>query len=189
MRITTKTGDTGQTALFGGSRVDKDHIRIECNGLIDEANTRIGFILVELSPEHRWYNGLIKIQRDIMMIMSHVATPPNCAKPNKKPHPEAGLKNCEDWINQLNEMMGDEKLAFVLPGGNRLSALCHSARTGFRTAERKLVSLNKQEELPRYILKYINRLSDLFYMLSMEELKHSKVDAQKFMLFPSEKKK
>jgi len=80
MRITTRTGDLGQTSLFGGSRVDKDHIRIECNGLIDEANTRVGLILAELTINHRWYSGLIKIQRDLMLIMSHVATPLNCSK-------------------------------------------------------------------------------------------------------------
>jgi len=102
---------------------------------------------------------------------------------------ESGVEACENWITEINEYLSDEKLAFVLPGGNRISALCHQARTGFRTAERKLVTLNKNESVQAYILIYMNRLSDLFYMLAIEELKHSNINTEKFMLFPSQKRK
>lgn len=187
MSITTKTGDKGTTALFGGSRVDKDHIRIECNGLIDEANTRIGLLIAELNVEHDWISGLLKIQRDIMLIMSHIATPVNCSKPNTKPHPENGIEACENWIAALNEFLKNEKLAFVLPGGTKVSALCHFVRTAVRSAERKIISLNKEEKVPQYILEYFNRMSDLFYLLAMAELKMKNVKAEKFMIFPSQK--
>lgn len=189
MAITTKTGDTGQTSLFGGSRVDKDHKRIECNGLVDELNTRIGLLLAELPENNLWEKKLLSIQRDIMLMMSHIATPADCEKPNKKPHPEKGLLACDSWIEELNDFMSDEKLAFVLPGGNKVSALCHLVRTGARTAERSLVGLNRIETVPTYILSYFNRLSDLFYLLAVAELKSSGVKTEKFMLFPSQKLK
>lgn len=189
MAITTKTGDTGSTSLFGENRVDKDHIRIECNGLIDEANCRIGLLISELGESHSWTMGLIEIQRNIMLIMSHIATPANSSKLNKKPHPEKGLLECETWISELNELLKDDKLAFVLPGGNKVAALCHMVRTGIRTAERKIISLHKVESVQTYILQYFNRLSDLFYLLAIAELKLNDIQANKFMLFPSQKSK
>lgn len=187
MAITTKTGDSGQTSLFGGSRVDKDHQRIESNGLVDELNARIGMLLAELPENNEWEKRLLGIQRDLMLMMSHIATPAHCEKPNKKPHPEKGLLECEHWIIELTDYMSDEKLAFVLPGGNKISALCHLARTAARSAERALVTLNKIELVASYILSYLNRLSDLFYLLAVAELKSSGVKAEKFMLFPSQK--
>ncbi|MGQ1947837.1 cob(I)yrinic acid a,c-diamide adenosyltransferase [Geofilum sp. OHC36d9] len=189
MRITTKTGDQGQTALFGGGRVSKNHIRIRCNGRIDEANVRIGLLLAELPENHNWKTRLISIQRDLMLIMSHIATPEDSPKPNKKPHPEQGLKACEVWIDELNDYLKDEKLAFVLPGGNKISALCHFVRTGVRSSERTLVELGQTHPVPAYILQYFNRLSDLFYLLAITGLKQDNIKAEKFMLFPSQKTK
>lgn len=189
MAITTKTGDAGQTSLFGGSRVDKDHIRLECNGLIDEANSRIGLLIAELEENHTWEKELTGIQQNFMLIMSHIATPANCSKPNKKPHPEKCVEDCEAWITELTVNLKDEKLAFVLPGGNKIAALCHLVRTGIRTAERKTITLHKTEPVPSYILQYFNRLSDLFYLLAMVELKAKNIRPDKFMLFPSQKSK
>ena len=187
MRITTKSGDKGETSLFGGSRVSKNHIRIRCNGLADEANVRIGMLLTELPEDHPWKARLINIQRDLMLMMSHIATPPNTLKENKKPHAEKGLAACESWIEELNDFLCDEKLAFVLPGGNKISSLCHFVRTGIRTAERELVALSLKETVPDYLLRYFNRMSDLFYLLAISELKKSQVKTEKFRLFPSQK--
>ena len=189
MAITTKTGDTGQTSLFGGSRVSKNHIRIRCNGLIDEVNVRIGMLLSELPDNHKWESSLLRIQRDIMLMMSHIATPVDSPKPNNKPHAGKGLTACETWIEELNNFLKDEKLAFVLPGGNKVASLCHFVRTGIRTAERELVELNQIEPVADYILQYFNRMSDLFYLLAIVELKQSDVKVEKFMLFPSQKSK
>lgn len=189
MAITTKTGDAGQTSLFGGSRVRKNHIRIRCNGLIDEANVRMGMLLAELPGDHKWEAGLLRIQRDLMLMMSHIATPANSPGLNKKPHAEEGLAICEIWIKELNDFLKDEKLAFVLPGGNKVSSLCHFVRTGIRTAERELVELKEIEPVPDYILPYFNRMSDLFYLLSIAELKQSQAKVEKFILFPSQKSK
>lgn len=189
MRITTKTGDKGETALFGGSRVNKNHIRIRCNGLIDEVNVRIGMLLAELPGNHPWEARLLRIQRDLMLMMSHIATPADASAPNKKPHAEEGLAACDGWIEELNDFFGDEKLAFVLPGGNKVSSLCHFVRTGVRMAERELVELGQAEAVPPYMLQYVNRMSDLFYLLAIAELKQSQVKVEKFMLFPSQKNK
>ncbi|AHW58552.1 ATP:cob(I)alamin adenosyltransferase [Draconibacterium orientale] len=189
MAITTKTGDTGQTALFGGNRVGKSHIRIRCNGLIDEVNVRIGMLLAELPENHQWGKGLLRIQRDMMLMMSHIATPVDSPKPNNKPHAEKGLRACETWIEALNDFLKDEKLAFVLPGGNKVASLCHFVRTGIRTAERELVELNQVEQVADYILQYFNRMSDLFYLLAIVELKQNNVKVAKFRLFPSQKSK
>lgn len=189
MAITTKTGDNGQTSLFGGVRVDKDHIRIECNGLIDELNTRIGLLMMELGQSHEWHSKLLRFQKKIMLIMSHIATPINCPKENKKAHPKQVVADCELWIDTLLKAFENEKLAFVVPGGNRIAAHCHFARTGARTVERKLISLNKTEPLPDYILKFFNRLSDLFYLLAITAMKQSGENVEKFMVFPSQKSK
>lgn len=187
MAITTKTGDEGRTSLFGGVRVDKDNIRIECNGLIDELNSRIGMVRVHLPNDGVWHEKLHKIQNYLMIIMSHIATIPESPKENKRPHPTDCTLFCEHWIEELIKEMGDEKLAFLLPGGNIISANCHLARTAVRTAERYLVTLNKAEKLPDYILVFFNRLSDLFYLLATVELKRADIKPDKFMLFPSQK--
>ncbi len=189
MSITTKTGDNGQTSLFGGIRVDKDHIRIECNGLIDELNTRIGLLMMEIGQPHPWHQRLLQFQRHIMLMMSHIATPQNCPKENKKPHPAKAVLECDIWIEELLKVHKNEKLAFVLPGGNRIASYCHFARTGTRTAERKLITLNRQESVPGYILQFFNRLSDLFYLLAISASKDSEEGIEKFMLFPSQKNK
>jgi ATP:cob(I)alamin adenosyltransferase len=189
MSITTKKGDSGNTSLFGGKRVGKNTMRIECNGLIDEANTRIGMLMVEMEEEHPWREPLRCIQRDLMLMMSHIATPADCPKENKKLHPEKGVQRCEAWIQKLNKSLDKEKLAFVLPGGTRIAASCHFVRTAIRTAERQLVSLHNDIPLPDYILKYFNRLSDLFYLLAIAELTERNVKPERFMLFPSQKLK
>ncbi|NJK94421.1 MAG: ATP:cob(I)alamin adenosyltransferase [Bacteroidales bacterium] len=91
--------------------------------------------------------------------------------------------------SRINKNLKDEKLAFVLPGGNKVAALCHLVRTAIRTAERKMITLHKTEPVPSYVLQYFNRLSDLFYLLAMVELKGKNIRPDKFMLFPSQKSK
>ncbi len=187
MSITTKTGDRGETSLFGGMRVPKDHIRIECNGAIDELNSRIGLLRAHLSGDHPWQGRLLALQRDLMLMMSHIATPPDCTKENKKKHPDHGIEACEEWIIECKDHLSGHKLAFILPGGSIVSAQCHLIRTATRTAERLLVTLNRKELLPSYVLPYFNRISDLFYLLAMVDLKMNEIIPDQFMLFPSQK--
>lgn len=188
MRVTTKTGDKGKTSLNGGVRVEKDSHRIECNGLIDELNVRIGLLRVEMALDNDWQQPLARIQRDLMKMMSHIATTEASNYKNPVAHAEEGLALCEAWIEQLLKLLENVKLGFFLPGGTRISAVAHSCRTGARTAERCLVTLMRSEVVPEYIIKYLNRLSDLFYLLATIDVHNSKVDSELFMLFPGEKK-
>jgi cob(I)alamin adenosyltransferase len=170
MSVYTRTGDRGKTGIFGGRLVDKDDIRIECNGKLDEVNCTIGLIRVKLSAEHPWQERLYKIQVDIMDMMSHIATHFELRDKNPINRPIDGAKSCEEWIDAMLNEMPEPHDFFILPGGNEISALCHIVRTQMRTAERRLVTLNKSDAVDEFILKYINRLSDLFFVLARYEL-------------------
>ncbi len=182
MAIYKRTGDKGKTSLFGGMRVDKDHVRIEALGSLDEANSRIGYLRAKLDSRHPWQENLRRIQMDLMNLMSHVARPASSEKVNPNPLPEEGALFCEEWMEQLeSEMTPSEH--FLLPGGTEISALCHLVRTQLREAERRVVTLHRQEELPPPLLAYLNRLSDLFFVLSRHELHTSPLEEERWNLF------
>lgn len=183
MKIYTKKGDKGTTGLFGGSRVDKDDVRVECMGTLDEANSTIGLLRVKLGPEHSWQPNLQKIQKDMMDMMSHLARPSDAKKENKNPMPEDGAEFCETWIDNLESAMTSPSDYFLLPGGNEISALCHVVRTQIRRGERRLVSLRKTDEVHEAIPAYINRLSDLFFTLARAEMDKAGVAEEKWQLF------
>jgi cob(I)alamin adenosyltransferase len=183
MKIYTKTGDRGTTGIYGGMRVDKDDIRIEANGKLDEVNCTIGLLRVKLPENHAWQEGLYKFQVDLMDMMSHVATHSELREKNPINRPTDGDKYCEKWIDSMmNEMDGPHDY-FILPGGNEVSALCHVIRTQMRTAERRLISLNKVDPVDPYILRYINRLSDLFFAMARFELHSSGLEEEKLRPF------
>jgi len=183
MKIYTKKGDKGTTGLFGGSRVAKDDVRIECIGTLDEANSTIGVLRVKLGNDHEWQPNLHKIQKDLMDMMSHLARPSDAKKENKNPMPVDGAAFCEEWIDALEDAMTSPSDYFLLPGGNEVSALCHVARTQMRRGERRLVSLIKTDEVHEAIPAYINRLSDLFFTLARAEMDKAGVAEEKWQLF------
>ncbi|PSL27258.1 cob(I)yrinic acid a,c-diamide adenosyltransferase [Dyadobacter jiangsuensis] len=183
MKIYTKKGDKGTTGLFGGSRVSKDDVRIECIGTLDEANSTIGLLRVKLGSQHEWQPNLHKIQKDLMDMMSHLARPSDAKKENKNPMPVDGATFCEEWIDSLEAAMTSPSDYFLLPGGNEVSALCHIARTQMRRGERRLVSLIKTDEVHEAIPAYINRLSDLFFTLARAEMDKAGVAEEKWQLF------
>ncbi|MDR6804424.1 ATP:cob(I)alamin adenosyltransferase [Dyadobacter sp. BE34] len=183
MKIYTKKGDKGTTGLFGGSRVSKDDVRIECIGTLDEANSTIGLLRVKLGDGHEWQPNLHKIQKDLMDMMSHLARPSDAKKENKNPMPVDGATFCEEWIDALEAAMTSPSDYFLLPGGNEVSALCHVARTQLRRGERSLVSLIKTDEVHEAIPAYINRLSDLFFTLARAEMDKAGVAEEKWQLF------
>ena len=183
MKIYTKKGDKGTTGLFGGSRVDKDDVRIECIGTLDEANSTIGLLRVKLGADHEWQLNLQKIQKDLMDMMSHLARPSDAKKINTNPMPEDGAEFCEIWIDDLEQKMTSPSDYFLLPGGNEVSALCHMARTQIRRGERRLVSLQKTDEVNSAIPAYVNRLSDLFFTLARAEMDKAGVAEEKWQLF------
>lgn len=189
MKIYTKKGDRGTTALFGGSRVDKDDVRVESYGTLDEVNSTIGLLRAKLGPEHKWQPRLHKIQKDMMDMMSHLARPSDCKKENPNPKPEDGAAFCEEWIDELEAAMTSKSDYFLLPGGNEISALCHVVRTQLRRGERRLVSLMKVDTIEDYIPAYINRLSDLFFILARAEMDKAGVAEEKWQLFLYKRKK
>jgi ATP:cob(I)alamin adenosyltransferase len=183
MKIYTKKGDAGTTGLFGGSRVPKDDVRVECIGTLDEANSTLGLLRVKLGNEHAWQPNLHKIQKDLMDMMSHLARPSDTKKINPNPMPTEGAQFCEEWIDALEGAMKTASDYFLLPGGNEISALCHVVRTQMRRGERRLVSLMAVDAVDPAIPAYINRLSDLFFTLSRAEMDQAGVAEEKWQLF------
>lgn len=189
MKIYTKKGDTGKTGLFGGSRVYKDDVRVNCYGTLDEVNSTIGLLRAKIGMEHEWQSNLHKIQKDMMDMMSHLARPSDCKKINPNPKPTDGAEFCEQWIDELEAAMTTKSDYFLLPGGNEISALCHVVRTQMRRGERLLVSLIKEDEVDDYIPAYINRMSDLFFILGRAEMDKAGVAEEKWQLFLYKRKK
>lgn len=167
MKIYTKTGDQGSTGLFGGGRVPKDDIRVEAYGDVDELNAVIGMARsVEMMP--RIDEVLVPIQRDLFAIGALLATPD---RDKMAQHLEKARID-EGRIVELERAIddGDAELeplrAFIIPGGTPKAAALHVARTVCRRAERRVVTLQQQVELPPLAVIYLNRLSDLLFTLA-----------------------
>ncbi len=169
MRIYTRGGDKGHTGIHGGERVDKDDIRIEANGTLDELNAQIGIVRTLLPGEHEWQELLGRIQREMMTVMSNVATPSAIRVKNPNKISEDLVLFCEKQIDMLSEKMGDNSY-FVLPGGTPVSAHLHLARTIVRRAERRLCTLNRKDPVPPLIMQFVNRLSDLFFAMARYDI-------------------
>lgn len=188
MKIYTRGGDKGKTGIHGGQRVDKDDIRIEANGCIDELNSMIGIVRSFLPREHEWQSLLFTIQSELMIVMSHVATPSSIRDRNPNELKESLAALCEEYIDNLTDKMG-QSTSFILPGGNAVSAHLQMARTIARRAERRLWTLNKQDEVPETILRFINRLSDLFFTMARFEMFNDGVGEEKWHDFLYKRKK
>ncbi|RZW50060.1 MAG: cob(I)yrinic acid a,c-diamide adenosyltransferase [Flavobacteriaceae bacterium] len=171
MKIYTKTGDKGTTALFGGTRVPKHHIRIESYGTVDELNSHLGLVRDQKIDAHS-NKILLKIQDKLFTVGAILATDPE----------KAVLKSGKDRLNipkidlndiELLELEMDnmnESLPvmthFILPGGHQTVSFCHIARCVCRRAERLSVALNEIEPLDEHVLIYLNRLSDYLFVLA-----------------------
>jgi cob(I)alamin adenosyltransferase len=169
LRIYTRTGDAGDTGLFGGGRVAKSHPRVEAYGDVDELNATIGFARsIEQMP--RIDEVLVPIQRDLFAIGALLATPD---REKMKQHLEKARVD-EDRISQLEQAIddGDAELeplrSFIVPGGTPKAAALHVARTVCRRAERRVVALSEAgaDEIPGVVVIYLNRLSDLLFTLA-----------------------
>jgi len=164
-KIFTKTGDEGLTSIRGGVRLPKDDIRIEANGTLDELNALLGVVRTMLPNDNaEWQNLLHQLQREIMTVMSHVATPEGKTNPREL-HVEEWTQRMEQLISKMHDEMELQK-HFILPGGTLLSSHLQWARTVCRRAERRLWTLNRESSLNPEILKFMNRLSDLLFMMA-----------------------
>lgn len=170
MRIYTRGGDKGKTGIHGGQRVDKDNIRIEANGCVDELNSMIGVVRSFLPAEHEWQDLLFRVQSEIMVVMSHVATPSAIRDKNPNQLDTTIVSFLEEQIDELTRQMADKESYFILPGGTLVSSHLHLARTLARRSERRLWTLNREDELPPVILQFMNRLSDVFFIMARVEM-------------------
>ena len=167
MKIYTKTGDSGDTGLFGGGRVAKNHPRVEAYGDVDELNAVLGVVRAT-EPMPRVDDVLLPIQRDLFAIGALLATPD---REKMRQHldkariDEARIAELEGAIDA-----GDVELeplrAFIVPGGTPKAAALHVARTVCRRAERRVVQLSGETEIPSLVIIYLNRLSDLLFTLA-----------------------
>jgi cob(I)alamin adenosyltransferase len=165
-KIYTKTGDKGSTSLIGGARVPKSHIRIESYGTIDELNSFIGMVC-DLCNNEKINTWLREIQDRLFTIGSELATDPGKEVKMKLPdlHGE-DISWLEQRIDEMNEQL-PEMRSFILPGGDLASSTCHVARCVCRRAERICVGMQRENEhVPDLIIKYLNRLSDLLFVLA-----------------------
>ncbi len=170
MKIYTKSGDAGETSLFGGQRVSKGSLRIESYGTVDELNSAIGLArghgLSELN-EHI----AVQCQNDLFILGADLATPPH-RKSKIDRIGESHYKGLETFIDELDTKLEPLKF-FILPAGSPAAASLHLARTICRRAERIVIRASTQEEISEEIVIYLNRLSDLLFTMARYENKEA----------------
>lgn len=165
MKIYTKTGDSGETGLFGGARVSKDSARVEAYGAVDELNAVVGLVRSE-GLDDDLESLLEGIQSELFDVGGELAAVPE--KREKLSIPlvtEAEIEILEGAIDRADRELAP-LTTFVLPGGVRAASLLHQARTVCRRAERRVVTLRGTEEVRLDVVRYLNRLSDLFFTLA-----------------------
>jgi cob(I)alamin adenosyltransferase len=164
-RIYTKTGDDGTTGLGDRTRVPKDDIRIAATGTVDELNSILGLLLAHHPGMVDW--SLVRlIQNDLFDVGADLCTPLQDEKPGEKLRvTESQVQRLESAIDRLNESL-KPLTSFVLPGGSLAAAWCHQARTVCRRAEREVVTLGRRDKLNPQVVMYLNRLSDLLFVLA-----------------------
>ena len=165
-QIYTKTGDEGMTSLRDGVRVSKDDPRIETNGQIDQLNAHLGIVrsMLDETQDFASLQLILAVQRELMAIMSHIATPEDSVNPREL-HAAEITSQLEQAIDRA-----DYKGGFVVPGGgSQLAAFIHLARTQARTVERRLWSLHREHPVNKDVLVMMNRLSDYLFVLANEK--------------------
>jgi cob(I)alamin adenosyltransferase len=181
-RVYTRTGDRGETALVGGARVPKDSPRIVAYGTLDELNAAVGLARVfnaerlaaggPARERHAWLDDVLrKIQNQIFDLGSELATPPAAAYEGMFRVGEAEVTELEQLMDRCQQDLAPLK-SFVLPGGGRIQGFLHQARTVCRRAEREVLALSRAEPIGEWPLRYVNRLSDLFFVLGRWVGKH-----------------
>lgn len=167
MKIYTRTGDSGTTGLFGGERIKKNHLRIEAYGTVDETNSFLGLARSHSGshPEYPFLDGLLhRLQSELFIIGADFATPQD-SKASVPRIEEQHVIALEQDIDALQENLPTLK-HFILPGGTILSSTLHIARTVCRRAERAAVALQQVEPVNNLSITYLNRLSDLLFVLA-----------------------
>lgn len=175
-RIYTRSGDSGETGLGDGTRVSKDHPRVTSYGTVDELNSVLG-LLVAQQPDLAERDLILHVQNDLFDVGADLCTPPG---PEEKPGEKLRVTprqvtQLEEAIDRLNAPL-KPLASFVLPGGTSAAAWGHLARTVCRRAERDVVTLMRQEKVNPSVLTYLNRLSDLLFVLGRVWNHHGAMD-------------
>ena len=166
MSITTKKGDGGRTSLLSGERVKKDDLRIEICGTLDELSSYLG-VAKSLSNKKENKGLINKIQSDLIVIGSEVAACPSSVHRLRKTITKKDIRTLEAIIEKLEKRFKSKECAFVIPGKDTLSAALHVARTIARKLERRIVTLKRKNIIKNdCLLIYLNRLSDLLYLMT-----------------------
>jgi len=171
-KVYTRTGDRGETALVGGHRVPKDSLRIEAYGTIDELNSIVGLARVfneeslDAGEAHRFLDEVLcQVQDELFDLGSELATPPEFFQQGMYRVGSGEIARLEKLMDKCQKDLEPLK-SFILPGGGRVGAYLHQCRTVCRRAERDVLRLSRGEEINSDVIKYVNRLSDLFFVLS-----------------------
>ena len=164
MKIYTKTGDSGETALFGGQRVAKDALRIDAYGTVDGLNAFLGLAVRHCtSPDLK--SRLLRVQGELFQVGADLATPLDAKTSYITRLDEQPARRLEDEIDEWQELL-PPLTSFILPGGSQPGAELHIARTICRRAERRTVSLARAEAINEQVIIYLNRLSDWLFVLA-----------------------
>ncbi len=164
MKIYTKSGDKGTTALIGGRRVKKNDLRIDAYGTVDELISFVGLVR-DYAGEEQTIHDLVSIQDKLMVCAAILSTPEDAAGAKIPKLSEEDIVWIETNIDRMEERL-PPIANFVLPGGHPAVSFCHVARTVCRRAERVVLSLSENSTVPDVVLRYLNRLSDYFFVLS-----------------------
>lgn len=178
-RVYTRTGDAGETALVGGRRVPKDSPRISAYGTIDELNAIVGLARtfneerLDEGEHRRWLDTTLRqIQDELFDLGSELATPPDAAYEGMFRVGEAEVTRLERLMDECQKDLPPLR-SFILPGGGRVNAFLHQARTVCRRAEREVLALSRVEPIGEWVLRYVNRLSDAFFVLGRWVARHA----------------
>jgi cob(I)alamin adenosyltransferase len=164
-RIYTRTGDDGSTGLGDGTRVPKEHLRVEAYGTVDEANSALGVVLAVPGLPDTVAAALVEVQHDLFDLGGELCLPGHRAIT------AADVERLEQTLDRFNEALPPLK-DFILPGGGPAAAACHLARTVTRRAERRVWALARAESLASEVPQYLNRLSDLLFVIARVLARH-----------------
>jgi cob(I)alamin adenosyltransferase len=178
VKIYTKTGDKGETSLFGGRRVSKDALRIETFGTVDELNSILGACR-SLKPRREIEKMFEQIQRDLFALGAELATPEQGRGSRSAQVGAADVARLERHIDTVQARLVPLR-KFILPGGSAPAAMIHVARTICRRAERRAVELSRAERLGNFPVIYLNRLSDLLFVLARWENARARIAETKW---------
>jgi cob(I)alamin adenosyltransferase len=175
VKIYTRRGDAGETDLFGGPRVGKDDLRVEAYGAVDELNACLGVCRAETS--HADLSGMLETIQSRLFDLGGVLATPSAAHRAKAGVPEPQAQDVAELESHIDAL--EKELAplerFILPGGCKAAAVFHVGRTVCRRAERRCVSLHRDEPVPEASLRYLNRLSDLLFVMARVENRRAEV--------------